>query len=843
MKPNFAINMTYEGIDLLHRAPNGGWTLVGNVKFDDPASKSALAYLRRTALDLEGKNFTSKLVLPAEEILYITLDAPGPGETERRAQIMAALEGRTPYDIADLAFDWQGDGPSVRVAVVAREIMDQAEEFAATNRFNPVSFVGTPEPGGDGWEPFFGRTDFSYTILGAHEDVRDTPPGTPASATTPRQREEPHPAADSSAPETETGEETGPDTDSSGWNEDPRETGSEASHAGAAAAFPAFTSRRHAAHEDLETGPRPIDRVPHRIALTVPGNISASDGGNKPPSDRQRHAFVPDSANLDAAETTGSAAEPELTPEIIAPEPPPLPKSAARRRKVNFGHVLSSLLQPLKRAFRPKSAADKTVPARKTGMKKGTSALPQGVSAGQWQAMIARLKGNRTALISAIILALMFGVALLYLGMIGGTGQGSKTSDVSLVNTRLTERSRATTPPPARPADGRARTPPVLRPERGGIGGAQDTRRIGRILPPEDKSARQTSAGDLVAGDTALPVKKLTRQELADIRAAGLPPPTPEELAEGAEAALTNAEIATIYEKTGLLVGVGEPPQPVVQSRRGDIYIPSVDPDLGAGDAIILPDYGNGIGETPPERMRSPLGPDVAFDVDENGLVKPTPKGALNPDGILVLAGKPPVVPPKKPAITVIAPPNPLRALKPRPRPANLKTGADAIYAQGRLTLRQLQAFRPKPRPASAQDAGIAGGGAGGSKLAVMASPRPTARPSDFATIVRQTRRKMASLAPAAPTGPVRVKPLPAKANVAKHATRKRALNLRQLNLIGVYGTADRRRALLRLPSGRYVKVRKGDRVAGGQVAAIGRNFISYVKDGRNRRLKIPDRP
>jgi len=839
MKPNFAINMTYEGIDLLHRAPNGGWTLVGNVKFDDPASKSALAYLRRTALDLEGKDFTSKLVLPAEEILYITLDAPGPGETERRAQIMAALEGRTPYDIADLAFDWQGDGPSVRVAVVAREIMDQAEEFAVTNRFNPVSFVGTPEPGGDGWEPFFGRTDFSYTILGADVDVRDTPRGALASAFSPQQQEEPHPGADNVAPTSE----TSPDIVSSDGDEETHETGSDENQTDGTAAFPAFASRRHEAHENLETGPRPIDRVPHRIALTVGANLSAADGGGKPPSDRQHSAFVPDSANLDAAETTGSAAEPELTPEIIAPEPPPLPKSVARRRKVNSGQALSSLLQLLKRAFRPKSAADKTVPARKTGMKKGVSALPQGVSSGQWQVLIARLKGNRTALISAIILALMFGLALVYLGISGGTGQDSKTSDASLVNARLTESSKATTPPPARPADGRARTPPVLRPERGGIGGAQDTRRIGRILPPEDKSARQASAGDLVAGDTALPVKKLTKQELADIRAAGLPPPTPEELAEGAEAALTDAEIAATYEKTGILVGVGEPRQPVVPSRRGDIYIPSVDPDLGAGDAIILPDYSNGIGDNPPERMRSPLGPDIAFDVDKNGLVKPTPKGALNPDGILVFAGKPPVVPPKKPAITVIAPPNPLRALKPRPRPADLKTGADAIYAQGRLTLKQLQAFRPKPRPASAQDAGIAGGGAGASKLAVMASPRPTARPSDFATIVRQTRRKMASLAPAAPTGPVRVKALPAKANVAKHATRKRALNLRQLNLIGVYGTPDRRRALLRLPSGRYVKVRKGDRVAGGQVAAIGRNFISYVKDGRNRRLKIPDRP
>lgn len=66
---------------------------------------------------------------------------------------------------------------------------------------------------------------------------------------------------------------------------------------------------------------------------------------------------------------------------------------------------------------------------------------------------------------------------------------------------------------------------------------------------------------------------------------------------------------------------------------------------------------------------------------------------------------------------------------------------------------------------------------------------------------------------------------------------------MNQLNLIGVYGTSDRRSALLRLPGGRYVKVRRGSRVAGGQVAAIGRDFIRYVKNGRNRMLKIPSRP
>ena len=86
-------------------------------------------------------------------------------------------------------------------------------------------------------------------------------------------------------------------------------------------------------------------------------------------------------------------------------------------------------------------------------------------------------------------------------------------------------------------------------------------------------------------------------------------------------------------------------------------------------------------------------------------------------------------------------------------------------------------------------------------------------------------------------TGPA----LPTRANVAKQATIKNAINLGELNVIGVYGSPSTRRALLRLPSGRFVRVKPGDRVDGGQVAAIDVNSISYVKGGRNRVLKIPD--
>ena len=81
---------------------------------------------------------------------------------------------------------------------------------------------------------------------------------------------------------------------------------------------------------------------------------------------------------------------------------------------------------------------------------------------------------------------------------------------------------------------------------------------------------------------------------------------------------------------------------------------------------------------------------------------------------------------------------------------------------------------------------------------------------------------------------------IPSRASVARQATEQNAINLGKVNLIGVYGSPSDRRALVRLKSGRYVKVEVGDRVDGGRVAAIGDTELRYVKGGRNITLKLP---
>lgn len=163
MKPSFALNLTEDGVTLLHRTARG-WMDVGHASFSDPDLPAALDYMRSTAMGLSPKGIAAKLVIPNSQILYTRVTAPGPTDAERRAQIATALEGRTPYDVADLVFDWSGDGPDLLVAVVARETLAEAEAFATEHRFNPVSFVALPD-GEFGTEPFFGTSSAAASLL------------------------------------------------------------------------------------------------------------------------------------------------------------------------------------------------------------------------------------------------------------------------------------------------------------------------------------------------------------------------------------------------------------------------------------------------------------------------------------------------------------------------------------------------------------------------------------------------------------------------------------------------------------------------------------------------------
>ena len=71
-------------------------------------------------------------------------------------------------------------------------------------------------------------------------------------------------------------------------------------------------------------------------------------------------------------------------------------------------------------------------------------------------------------------------------------------------------------------------------------------------------------------------------------------------------------------------------------------------------------------------------------------------------------------------------------------------------------------------------------------------------------------------------------------------ATIANVLDLRSINLIGVYLSSGKRSALIRLGSGKRVIVKIGDNLDGGKVAAIGDKELRYIKRGQNITLELP---
>ena len=164
MKPNFALSLSFDGIRLLHRAA-GGWHRVGEVSVSDPALADALSDLRRTGDALGSGPLTCKLIIPDEQIRYLAIETPGLDAAARTDAARKALDGATPYPVDALAFDISEDGATTHVAAVARETLQEAEDFAVQHGFAPVSFVAAGNGADFLGEPFFGPTAHAATAL------------------------------------------------------------------------------------------------------------------------------------------------------------------------------------------------------------------------------------------------------------------------------------------------------------------------------------------------------------------------------------------------------------------------------------------------------------------------------------------------------------------------------------------------------------------------------------------------------------------------------------------------------------------------------------------------------
>lgn len=226
----------------------------------------------------------------------------------------------------------------------------------------------------------------------------------------------------------------------------------------------------------------------------------------------------------------------------------------------------------------------------------------------------------------------------------------------------------------------------------------------------------------------------------------------------------------------------------------------------------------------------------------------PTPNTEITPEPVTtsVAEATQPAAQPAQTAPDILALADPaLKSKLPRPRPSSIaRTAKDLKNSLVARADPALASSKPKRRPADLSvpvvridpaDIEIA------IKQAVADTARPPARPRSLSKTVKRAKAnvKTASLTSSPAAGTSRASS-PSPVNIQKEATENARFNKRRISLVGVYGTPAKRRALVRMPSGRYLKVEQGQKFSGWKVSAIGESTVRITKGSRNQVLRMP---
>ncbi|MBU2983323.1 hypothetical protein KO498_16070 [Lentibacter algarum] len=841
MKPNFALTLSFDGIGLLSRA-DAGWERVGEVPLDVPDLQAALKVLKESAGELGSEPLHSKLILPDEQIKYLTIVDPQGSDDIQTEAVRHALDGATPYSLDELAYDWASDGKMIHIAAVARETLAEAEGFAVSNGFAPLYFAAKPAQAAFGREPFFGQTQHyqdNESALGALETDNEVvtisgiarpPEVAPESQPEPELSEA---EAKTAAPEPEVVKATPPETAAEPEAQPELESKPEPEpepepEPKPEPAAPAFSSRR--TETDTGAAPaltgvtrnEPATTKPIVTEPTISGDenppqpVATASSVPPPPTPVSESAVTaffsrrsnkPDPSDEDDDNDVGTAPAGagfslqnlrRSEPVIVPPPPPNLvpPTASEQQRLTVFGARKKAEPAPQK----PRAVGGKP---RYLGL-----------------------------LLTAALLVFLVGVA----------AWASVFVD-----------------------DGLSRF----------------------FIRSDTEFAASPDAPDetLIEGDEAgLPNGTL---ELASLDPDAVVPKNPQIMPLPVEP-ISDEEARVKYAVTGIWVLPPAAPQIPTIPGQDDLYVASIDPVIGSHDAVALPALDFDLADRGIAPQHNPAEAGKRFTLDARGLVVATAEGALSPEGHVVYLGKPPSLPAVWPAPVETAEATPeeptdaetaalahLASLRPKLRPTTLAESNERANLGGR-SLKELAAIRPRLRPPSPQEIAAAQPqptkpetpetlpptpGAvvipvpdpsvpkrdldpNATPQAVARSVKPKPRPNNFARIVKRAERnaeRNEQVTTVAAVAPKTVTPrIPSTASVAKQATVRNAINLKRVSLMGVYGKPSSRRALVRLANGRYKKVKVGDRLEGGRVSAIGEGELHYKKGNRNVTLKMP---
>lgn len=899
MTPSFALLLSPDGIVLLHRSENG-WLRLGTADVGAEDLGAEMAALRALAQATETGDLGTKLILPDEQIRYLTIETAQTTQDEVEAAVLAA----TPLARDEMRIDFDRFGGRTHIAAVAEQTLSEAESFAQEHGFTPLCFSALAEPYTFQQEVFFGAATGAAAAAEVPPEKADglraalrapMPPQTDADADIPvfvsRPRDADTPSAQEEAPVARFTRHSGAADDGAVAPTLP----------GPAKPRPSLSAQRSPSRTETTadialsrglTSDTSNRRSPVAGVALAAGLAVAVIGAGVWAS-RSIEGDLGELLTLDPGLQEDPLANAPVEVAVVAPPTMPEVAPSVVAQPVIDAPADDTPPTPIVTAIpgRVLSPSDAARIYAATGVWQRAPRLPadQNVDEQSTLAGLHAFANQPTADRLPVPTGPAPALAMHELQVIAprnpapvnrplprdadGFIRASRTGTIMPTGVPVFARAPAARPP-LRPTDDRVylrddSVPAVLIDGVTGIAlmsftaeSAAPTARafIAPILRQPDPVIAPkfvqppAPSTDIAAATTPadpLPVElgPAVMSQLADL----LADPTPEALVGRSFRAVSTAD-TPLNQQAPLAVNAGLADLPFADQSSATADAPDGFVEVIFGRPAIVPPLRPGTPEIAPQVATSaPTTADTLTEAVDVALQAPAPATTPPLPQDLTLAG-----------------------FRPSLRPAGLVPASRLTYeaipalAGARPTLRPAGLVpEPEPEPeqiatpvASSDISAIVAAiaeAAPPSQIvaptaqAIALSPRPDARPRNFDRVVanaraltqRQQQRDTAAATSVAVIQTPQAQTAPVTGGstgvaVARAATVDNAIRLRDMNLIGVYGKPGARRALVRMPNGRFVKVEVGSSLDGGRVTAIGDTALNFVKRGQTYALQLP---
>ena len=865
IKPNFALDLSNEGVALWHRSSGGGWTTLGSVPLAADDFSEQLAALRDGASKGTGRARRAVIRIPRSEVLLSKVRV---GVFEGEAAVRHAhkqIAELSPYQMNEIAFDLgeKGFGNMAPVGIVARQTLIEAEAFARSNGFDPLYFTtqyaekeftreprfytGAAKPAAKPlwYVPWVAAASVGLA-LGYFGYTYATAPSVSQPASTSADQEQPN-----VEPVVQTVAAVAIDP-----TPEPEPQVVDTTQLGLQDVAPALPNVA------VVLAAPPVTDYPEMLVSAIKLSSDATD----PTVARLRpaQANAPQisisskqvkTSDLQIAEARRDLPNVSVNDEIVA-----IIQSDMTIATLNAPEETAPIL--LAALTAPNVAID---PALLINLPR-TITTDTGVNASTTKpaARAVRPPSTITAAPGTLIPTVEGTPGPDYITIFAGRPSNPPRNRIDPVPLReLLAGFRPRLRPATLnvPADLVAAVEPEVVAEPTILDLADPTLRALRArLRPETLAGRaaEITAAEQVAalGDPAL------RPFRARIRPADFAPVVAEAVVEPAAPATELTSLVETAIAESVVENSAETTDEIAAAIAQDAVAQTIQDEassLAFSDPTLRP-------------FRARTRP--------SGLVSPAQLASLTTDGTETQTDA-------APTLLALADPT-LSGFRARTRPGNLRvitadeqstllSLADPTLAGKRTRVRpsNLRVLQPEPETSAPENSLIEEAIAKdletapetpeirGTRLAVAVSPKPKTRPSTLARVVQRVTREAKSTSasvksdtssgvstsggstrataklPKSAKGTVKSAP-PSNSTVARAATEKSRFKKSRMNLVGIFGAPNKRRALIRLSSGRYVKVQNGDKVSGWKVSAIGESSIRIKKGSRDQVLRIP---